>query len=207
MSRRSARSIAVSSSTTQTRGCWPTRAVAARVSESTMRKVIRPRVSPKRSADDRDGPIGSWSYAPRPRLGRQLDVSRDPPVGVAGHPDPSTVRVDDRPADRQPHAEPSGLGGDEGLEDALELRLLQAGAGIADRHLDAQSRALAGRDDQIPRAVDDRHRLARIDQQVEDHLLELDAVTGHRGQSRRTIERHRDAPSLDVVPDEARHRP
>jgi hypothetical protein len=44
-----------------------------------------------------------------------------------------------------------------------------------------------------------------IDQQVEDHLLELDAVTGHLGVAAGQSSRHRDSPSLDVVSDEARH--
>jgi hypothetical protein len=61
----------------------------------------------------------------------------------------------DRLIDR-PMPSPAVLVVTNGLEDALDLRLLQAGAGIADRELDADSRALAGRDDQTlrPSTVD-----------------------------------------------------
>src|SRR5262247_2984434 len=93
--------------------------------------------------------IGSWSYAGAaarrgpmspPRVAGlwrvlragQLDMHRDPAIAPARHPDPAAVRLDDRPADRQSHAEPGRLGGDERLENPLALRLLETRSAVRD---------------------------------------------------------------------------
>src|SRR5262249_24606680 len=44
--------------------------------------------------------------------------------------------MDDGPADRQPHARSTGLGGVEGLEDSIEMLRINARPGIAHRHDD-----------------------------------------------------------------------
>src|SRR3989449_9835315 len=74
---------------------------------------------------------GSWPW--------DLDVHREAAVLVARGPDPSTVRLDDRAADRQAHAEPAGLAGDEAVEDAFQLRLLDPSPRVLDGDLDRKS--------------------------------------------------------------------
>src|SRR6516164_6846872 len=43
---------------------------------------------------------------------------------------PPAMRLDDRAADRQPHAHPVGLGRIEGLEQAVEVRRVEPRAGV-----------------------------------------------------------------------------
>src|SRR5215470_2046927 len=61
--------------------------------------------------------------------------------GTAGfvrlRPQFASMCMDDGPADRQPHARSTGLGGVEGLEDSIEMLRINARPGIAHRHDDA----------------------------------------------------------------------
>src|SRR5207249_8750310 len=52
------------------------------------------------------------------------------------------------------------------------------------------------------RAVGIEHGLQPIEDHVQDHLLDLDAITADPGQARGKLDCHRDLPKHYVVPDE-----
>src|SRR5262245_27731010 len=79
-------------------------------------------------ANEADGPFSSACG--------KLHVDREAVVDVARRPDAAAVVGHDGAADRQAHAEPVGLGAHEALEDALEVLVLHADAGVAHRQLD-----------------------------------------------------------------------
>jgi hypothetical protein len=97
-----------------------------------------------------------------------------------------------------------GLGRVEGLEDALEVALGDPGPVIAHRHDHAALVIGGGGDEQVP-LHGILHGVEPIEDEVEHHLLELDAVADHDGQPRRQRDRERDVPENGVAPDEARH--
>src|SRR6267142_4403052 len=110
---------------------------------------------------------------------------REPVIRVAPGPQPSTVALRDRTADGQSHAETAGLGREEGLEELLPIRLPRTRAGVLNGNEDAgpvlASPALA-RDDQAPRTPRHvGHRLDAVHDQIEDELLQLDAIGERRG--------------------------
>src|SRR5258708_39034547 len=67
----------------------------------------------------------SWAGA-----ARQHDMDAQALVGVELSPNRAALRLDDGPADGQPHAKTGCLGGDEGLEDILEIALLDPDARV-----------------------------------------------------------------------------
>jgi hypothetical protein len=94
------------------------------------------------------------------------------------------VSRDDRPADREAQAQSIVLRGLEGLEDLVELAARDTRAAIFDRELnhDVLSRGRGHR--QPPLVTGDRaHGLAAVDDQVQQHLLELHAVAGDGGKA------------------------
>ena len=105
-------------------------------------------------------------------------MDREAMVIVASCPDTTFVRLDDRAADRQAHAESLGLGRDEWLEDTGQLRFRYSDSGVADRDDDKSLPIVIGRNSQRPRsALDDRDGITRVEQQVQDHLLQLHGVS------------------------------
>ena len=115
-------------------------------------------------------------------------------VGIVRRRQLSFVRVDDRAADRQAEAEPAGLRRDERLEHLLELALGDSRPAIGDGDDDVRAIVGARREREPPlaewRVV---HRVAGVENQIEQHLKELDAIASHVGQRRREIRRHRNA--------------
>jgi hypothetical protein len=67
-------------------------------------------------------------------------VDGETALEIAGRPDTTAVRVDDRAADGETHAQSLRLGADEVLEDPLELPVLDADPGVRD--LDRQAARL-----------------------------------------------------------------
>jgi hypothetical protein len=55
---------------------------------------------------------------------------------VRGRPEPPAVRLDDRPADRQPHPHTGGLGGEEGAEQPIDVVGGDSHAGVVHGHGD-----------------------------------------------------------------------
>jgi hypothetical protein len=85
--------------------------------------------------------------------------------------------IDDRPADRQPHPYSAAFRGVESLEDALDIFRINARPGIAHRDEDAICPALLGVDQQLSRPLVDRAQcFDRIQNQVQDNLLHLNAI-------------------------------
>ena len=92
-------------------------------------------------------------------------------------PQPAPVRINDGPADRQPHFHSAGLRGVECLENALDTFRIDARPRIAHRHEDAICPALLSADQQLSRPLVDRaQRFDRAQDQVQDNLLHLDAI-------------------------------
>src|SRR5262245_3058654 len=79
---------------------------------------------------DRPGRPGLGVGHGRRAVARQLDAEREPSVRVGLGQDAPPVRLNDRAADCQAHAEAARLGTDEPLERALELCGLRPDAGV-----------------------------------------------------------------------------
>jgi hypothetical protein len=90
------------------------------------------------------------------------------------------VGGDDGLRNRQAHAQPARLGAEKRFEDTLEVLLGNPGARIADCHLDAggDSSDTHGNASLQLRAA--AHRIHRVEEEIEQHLLQLDAVGPHR---------------------------
>ena len=102
---------------------------------------------------------------------------------VRFRPQLAPMGVDDGPADRQPHARSAGLRGVEGVEDPLEMRRIDARPGIAHSHEDA-CLVLLGADHQLSCPLLNRaHCFSRIQNQIQQDLLQLNAIPMNRKQS------------------------
>src|ERR1700736_2802797 len=123
---------------------------------------IRGAIGPGRNPPP--GPLKGWSSADS----RQREVKGGAVVRVRGGPQAAAVSLDDRPADRQPHAEPARLRGVERVEEPVGLEPAEADAAVL--HRDDRARAivdeLAGRPDveAAPLDRDLSHRLGRVDE-------------------------------------------
>src|SRR5215475_16116029 len=95
-------------------------------------------------------------------------------------PDPAAMRLDDGAADREPESHALALGGDEGLEQVRGHLGRQSRPGIGDADL----RHVVGRRDggDLEPALACRldHDLDGVANEVDQHLLDLDAVGEHQ---------------------------
>lgn len=108
--------------------------------------------------------------------------------GAVGHvrlgPQLSTVRIDDRTADRRPQPQTAGLSRVEGVEDALETVRGQPWPRILYRDKHTVRFALTSRDEQLSRSLArSTHRFHRVDDQIEDHLLHFDRIAFNERQA------------------------
>ena len=133
------------------------------------------------------------------RGGRGGTSPRHPLLIVRG-PDLAAVSADDRPADGQAEAEALRLRRDERLEDRGEPVAGDAAAAVRDRDPNPpvaiplrphEQPALGGRHR--------RHRVAAVHQEVEDHLLELDAVAAYGREIGRELRAHGHAVVREVA--------
>src|SRR5215470_1055464 len=93
------------------------------------------------------------------------------------------MSLDDGAADRQPHPCPTGLRGVEGVEDSIEMRRINAGPRIADSH-EGVCMVLLGADRQLSYPFLNRaHCFSRVQNQVQQDLLQLNAIPKDRKQS------------------------
>src|SRR5439155_6843818 len=107
----------------------------------------------------------------------QREVERGAAAGVRRRPEAPAVRLDDAAADREAEPEPGLLGREEGVEDLLLHGGRDAVARVADRHLDRVGVGGDGRDQQAALAPARlRHGFERVQEEVQDHLLDLHAV-------------------------------
>src|SRR6516162_5646776 len=105
-------------------------------------------------------------------------------------PEPSPMSIDDGTTNGQSHTRSAGLRGVEGLENAFAIVRINARTGVAHRDEDP-CLVLFSPDRQLscPR-LDRAHCFNRVQDQVQDHLLKLNAIPQNRKQSLRK-------PSLD----------
>src|SRR6266849_3316013 len=87
------------------------------------------------------------------------------------------MSLDDRAADRQSHTHSFGLGGVEGVEDAVHVGWIESRTDICDRDQHVARLLELRSNSQYPRPVHDRaHCLDAIHDQIEDDMLQLDTV-------------------------------
>src|SRR5258706_12908389 len=77
------------------------------------------------------GNRGASRY-PSLRRAWQLDMDAEAAIRIGARPHAAAMSHDDRAADGEAHAQSLGLGGDEVLEDMLELCVPDPGAGVHD---------------------------------------------------------------------------
>ena len=145
-------------------------------------------------------PPGSSDGRARRRRGRRRrdarhpDRERRPLVGLRGHVDGAPEHAHDAVHRRQPHARALALllGREERLEDPGPDRLVHADAGVGDGQHDGAGRPLAVVRGGDPQGAAVGHRVARVDGEVEDHLLQLAAVHPHRAGVGREVQHEPD---------------
>src|SRR5216684_2591450 len=104
------------------------------------------------------------------------------------------MSFDDRTADRQAHPQTVGLRRVEGGEEVLETRRGQAWPRILHRDQHAIRLGLSGGDEQLSRPFrDGAHCLDSVDDEIEDNLLQLDAIALNQRQALRELGLHRRA--------------
>ena len=90
------------------------------------------------------------------------------------------MRLDDRVRDRQAHPHAVRLGSEERIEDVRQFFGRDAGAGIAHGDLDGlRSVAPRGQCDAPIRPDHPVERIHAVENQVEQHLLQMHAVATH----------------------------
>lgn len=124
-----------------------------------------------------------------------------------GRPQPATMRLDDGAANRQAHPHATGLGAVERLEDAFQVRGVNARAGILYRKQDAVGVRSGGTDQQLLRAiVDHAHRFRGVQDKVQNDLLQLYTIAHDGGQVASSLRPHNDLASLQFGEGERNHR-
>src|SRR5215510_13237538 len=111
---------------------------------------------------------------------RKRKVKRRASVGIVLRPKSPAVDFDDGAADGKSHAKPVALGGVKRLKDLIELVPAQARSTVTHRHLChacAVLLRLQHNSTLVHRTV--LHRVKRIEQQIEDDLLQLYPVALH----------------------------
>ena len=126
---------------------------------------------------------GTVLALPPDRPSGSVKATVAPRVSLLRHPQAAPMRLDDRTADREPHAHPVLLGREEGLEDALGV--LKPVPASRNSTRIASSPSLHERiwsdARRRPRRPSPRYR----SDQVHEHLLHLNAIERDRGRSAR----------------------
>src|SRR5438067_8653975 len=109
------------------------------------------------------------------------------------------MTLDNRATDRKAYSHAATLGGVECVEEPVGVTGVEPGSRITHAHVYTSSVG-AGGDHQLPRTIcDGAHGIARIQQQVDDHLLELDAVASHWWQVRSKLESYSHVLTLELA--------
>src|SRR5262245_29202706 len=126
--------------------------------------------TPRSRGDSFPVPAALWTAGKREREGRPGSV-------VPLRPEVAVMSLDDGPADGQADPHPVALGRVEGVEELVHALRIEANAGIAHGDPHTVGGLAFGSDQQVPRTVvDANHRIRRVAEQVQDHLLELDPI-------------------------------
>src|SRR3546814_16867625 len=123
----------------------------------------------------------------------QREMKLGAAAGLRAGPDPAAVNLDDGAADRQPDAQPVGLGAEEGVEEMHLLLGRQTAARL--RAGDLGGVAVA-RDRAYPHLAPRRaaHGIDGLTQQLEDDLLDPDLVDQHGRSEERSVGEERVKP-------------
>ena len=156
--------------------------------------------------DDEDRLLAHLIPAVRPRAStqrRQRDLEGGALARVALDEDRAPVLLHDPVRDRQPEpgALADALGGEERVVDAPDVLAADPVAGVA--HLDHHGVVVGMRAQRQPAAA--RHRVARVQDQVEEHLLDAVLVAAHRRHVLRQLAPHPDPRAVELVLDEREH--
>src|SRR5580704_62628 len=107
----------------------------------------------------------------------QIEDKGRPGMSAANHSEAATMRFDYRAADREPHSHAERLGRDERLEYGVRHLGGDPGSGIDHGDLDGLFAVVPDLDDdRSSRAVRRFHRIHRVAEQVQQHLLNLNSV-------------------------------
>src|SRR5262249_52134256 len=132
----------------------------------------------------------TWTRSPS----RQGELHGGARASRASSPYLSPVRFDDRTTDRESHAHAPGLGGVEGVEQAVHTLQGQARAGILHGDEHPARGVWPGADAQLARSLADAaQRFDGVEDQVQEHLLQLDTIAVNARQALREVGLHRDA--------------
>ena len=98
-------------------------------------------------------------------------------TGVARRKELSTVRIDDRSADREAHTHSGGLGGEEGIEQPIHMLSLNPNPRVLYRDEYLIGVVAMRPNCDLARPVGDgRHGFHAVHYKIDDHLLYLDSV-------------------------------
>ena len=115
------------------------------------------------------------------------------------------MSIYDGPAYRQPHSCSIGLGGVESVEDALQLRPIDARSGIAHGHENACV-VLLRADQQLSwTRLNRAHCFNRVEDQVQQDLLKLNAIPMDGGRPLREASLDRDSVLVDRASRQSNH--
>ena len=115
------------------------------------------------------------------------------------------MRVDDRHADRQAKSDASGLGRDERRKNPLDVFLGNAAADVSDRDLHTTGVSRMRMQLYLAAGADIGHCVGAIHDEIEQYLLQLDAVALDRRQGWFEIENHFDVAIEQVAADDAQY--
>src|SRR5690349_17124324 len=114
------------------------------------------------------------------RLPRNREPERDARPVVRDGPQTAAMALDDRPADRQADAHAVALRRVKRVEQLVHVLPLEPDASVPHAQADLIAFAARAADDDLPRpVVDGTHRLRRVAEEIQDHLLELNAISHH----------------------------
>src|SRR5215471_297961 len=139
----------------------------------------RDAISPDcRVASTEAPPVGS---ARRPiciRATGKLELKDGPPRAIRHGPDATSMRLDDRTANRQTHAHAAGFCRVKRIEHALSVVCVESLAPISYRHEHAVRGGVRGGDQQLwPPISSSTRRFDRVDNQVPHDLLQLNPIS------------------------------
>src|SRR5262245_38592979 len=130
----------------------------------------------------------TWTRLPS----RQGELHGGARAGSVSSPYLAPVRFDDRPADRESHAHAAGLGGVEGVEQAVHTLRVQSRTRILHGDEHPARGVWPGADAQLARSLADAaHRFDGVEYHVQAHLLQLDAIALDARQALREVCLHR----------------
>ena len=96
---------------------------------------------------------------------------------VRGNPQPAIMGFNDRTADRQTHSHAVRFRSEQWIEYPLEFLRANSCSGVRHRNDDATGVVDLGPNAQDPRPILGRHRIDRVRDQVQKHLLQLDSIS------------------------------